>query len=186
MVCCFYCITFFVVSSATADQLGFQPNESKNENLIEPEIIVDFVCLPVDEPKVVPEKEPPPPEPIIVDKKVDDGRIEVNFKISFYTSLACENTKYGAVDAMGNSLKYGTIAVPKNIPLKSKFHIDDEEFVARDRGGKIKWIDENTMKIDIFIPRKKGESDSQYYKRVNNMGIQSAKGYYIPYQEGDK
>lgn len=119
---------------------------------------------------------------------VKDNRIKVDFLISFYTSLACENTKYGAVDAMSTPLKFGTIAVPKDIPLKSKFYIDgyDYEFEARDRGGKVVWTKGGEMKIDIFIPRKKGESDNAYYKRVNNMGVVKASGYYEPYESKKK
>lgn len=150
-----------------------------------PQVVVD---PPPKEMKESPQVavDPPPKEiekPPQKTVKVDDGRIEVSFKVSYYTSLACENTKYGAVDALGNPLVYGTIAVPKDVPLKSKFVVNGEEFVARDRGSKIKWIDSNTMKIDMFIPRNKGESDNAYYKRVNNMGIQDAKGYYIPYKK---
>lgn len=109
--------------------------------------------------------------------------VEVNIHITYYTGLICENTHYGSVDAQGNPLKYGTIAVPRNIPLGTVFQIEgfDTEFVGRDRGSKkyIKWLDENTMKIDMYIPPMKNESNSAYYKRVNAMGITKTKGKYL-------
>lgn len=109
--------------------------------------------------------------------------VEVDIHITYYTGLICENTHHGSVDAQGGSLKYGTIAIPRNIPLGTIFQIDgfDTEFVGRDRGSKkyIKWIDENTMKIDMYIPPKKNESDSAYYNRVNAMGITKTKGKYL-------
>lgn len=133
--------------------------------------------------ELTPEEVKPEEAKVSIEEVVEDGRINVTFKVSFYTSLACENTSYGAVDAMGNKLEFGTIAVPKDVPLKSKIYIEDYEFTARDRGSKVKWADSNTMKVDVFIPRKEGESDDAYYKRVNNMGIKTVKGYYIPYKE---
>lgn len=108
---------------------------------------------------------------------------EINVHISYYTSLICENTSYGSVDAQGNQLVYGTIAIPRDLPLGTRFKLDgfDGEFIGRDRGSKkyIKWLDSNTMKVDMFIPRNKGENDNTYYKRVNNMGITKTTGRYL-------
>lgn len=110
--------------------------------------------------------------------------IEVNIHVSYYTDLPIENTpNKPTTDAQGNKLTYGTIAIPRDLPLGTTFIIDgfDGEYVGRDRGSRkyIKWIDDNTMKIDMYIPRKSGESNSTYYKRVNNMGVTKTTGRYL-------
>ncbi|MGL5330693.1 MAG: hypothetical protein ACRDD7_15605 [Peptostreptococcaceae bacterium] len=100
--------------------------------------------------------------------------IEVDVEITFYTSLICENTSYGAVDAQSNPLKWGTIAMPRDYKLGTKVEFDGIEgtFYGTDRGSKkhIRIKDDGTVRIDMFIPRKYGESDSVYFKRVNNYG----------------
>ena len=108
--------------------------------------------------------------------------IDVKIKISFYTDLKCENSSLGSVDAQGNKLIYGTLAVPRDMELGTEFTIDGYEgmFIARDRGSSkyIKWLDDTTVKIDMFIPRKNGESNKDYFKRVNSLGIVETTGRY--------
>lgn len=99
---------------------------------------------------------------------------EIDVEISFYTDLECENSSLGAVDAQGNSLIWGTLAVPREVSLGTKFSIEgyNDTFVARDRGS-IKHIrikNDGTYRIDMFIPKKEGESRDKYYERVNNYG----------------
>lgn len=114
-------------------------------------------------------------------EEVSNG-IEVNLVITYYTSLTCENGPWGAVDAQQNPLIHTTVAVPRDIPLGTTFTIEGDEtiYVARDRGSRkhIKWIDSDTMKIDMFVPRNSGEDDDSYYRRVNNLGITKVKGRY--------
>lgn len=105
---------------------------------------------------------------------------EIDCEITFYTSLICENTKYGSVDAMSNPLRWGTIAIPRDYKLGTKFEFEgiDGTFVGTDRGSKkhIRIKEDGVVRIDMFIPRKKGESDDQYYKRVNGYGRFKTKG----------
>ena len=122
---------------------------------------------------------------IIVDEpiEVEEEWIEVNLHISYYTTLDCENSSYGAIDAQGNELKFGTIAIPRDLPLGTQFKIDGYEdmiFTGTDRGSTkyIRWIDTNTMKIDMCIPRNKGEGDKAYFNRVNSMGVTKTTGRY--------
>lgn len=101
--------------------------------------------------------------------------IEINVEISFYTSLIEENTPLGGIDAQGNPLVWGTLAVPRSVKLGTKFEIEGYEgntFVARDRGSvkHIRIKEDGTYRIDMFVPRKQGENDSQYWQRVNNYG----------------
>lgn len=100
---------------------------------------------------------------------------EINIEITFYTGLACENTVHGSVDAQGNDLVWSTIAVPRSIDLGTKFEIDlypNQTFVARDRGSvkHIRIKEDGTYRIDIFCPRKSGETDDEYWSRVNAYG----------------
>ncbi|MGL5690525.1 MAG: hypothetical protein ACRDD8_06845, partial [Bacteroidales bacterium] len=103
-----------------------------------------------------------------------------NVEITFYTSLACENGPYGAVDAQGSDLKFGTIAVPREYKLGTSFEFEgiDGIFYGTDRGSKkhIRTKEDGTIRVDMFIPRIKSESDSSYYKRVNNYGRYKTKG----------
>lgn len=115
---------------------------------------------------------------------VTESWIDINLHISFYTDLQSENiVGQETTDAQGNSLVFGTIAIPRDMPLGTRFTIDgfDGEFVGRDRGSKkyIKWVDNNTIKIDMFIPRQSGESNSAYHRRVNNKGIVKTTGKYL-------
>lgn len=122
-------------------------------------------------------------EIIEVEEEVSEW-VEVSIHVSYYTDLPIENTpNKPTTDAQGNKLKRGTIAIPRDLPLGTTFIIDgfNGEYVGRDRGSKkyIRWIDNNTMKIDMYIPRKSGESDGTYYRRVNNMGITKTTGRYL-------
>ena len=100
--------------------------------------------------------------------------IPVNLHISYYTDLQCENTiGKETTDAIGNKLVFGTIAIPRDLPLGTEFKIEgyDSIFYGNDRGSKkyIKWIDENTMKVDMFIPRIKNE-DEKVQELINEEG----------------
>lgn len=102
----------------------------------------------------------------------------VNVVVTFYTSLPSENGGNTGMNAINGMLKVGSLSAPKDIPFGTTFIIEGlpadtqtNTFVVDDRGGAIKWIDSNTMKLDVYISRKQGESDSEYYKRVNNLGV---------------
>ncbi|WP_225445480.1 3D domain-containing protein [Paenibacillus arenosi] len=97
-----------------------------------------------------------------------------NMKATSYTDHPSENG-WGPIDALGNPLKLGTVAVdPDVIPLGTKLFITGYQFkhlpegglvaTATDTGGKIKG-----NKVDIFLPlsqkeaRKFGVQDVQVY-----------------------
>lgn len=115
--------------------------------------------------------------------------IEIDCEITFYTSLLCENTQYGAVDAQSNPLKWGMIAIPRDYELGTKFEFDgiDGTFTGTDRGSKksIRIKNDGVIRIDMFIPRNKGESDSAYYQRVNNYGRFKTKGRILIEQDNE-
>ncbi|EPY05185.1 hypothetical protein AZ66_15065 [Paenibacillus sp. E194] len=101
----------------------------------------------------------------------------ISMRATAYTAHPSENGKWGAVDALGNALKLGTVAVdPKVIPLGTKLYITGYDFkhlptggmvaVATDTGGAIKG-----KKVDIFVPVSK--------KTGNTFGVQDVKVYVL-------
>ena len=78
------------------------------------------------------------------------------FKITYYCPCKRCNGKWGAIDAKGNPLEWGTIATdPKVIPLGTQVVIDgyDTVFTARDTGSGIKG-----NRIDMFVPVSHSEA----------------------------
>lgn len=114
---------------------------------------------------------------------IEDGQeeyIEIECELSYYTTLNCENG-YGAIDAQGNALKFGTIAIPRDIALGTEFSFDVFEgvrFIGTDRGSRkhIRIRQDGVYRIDVCIERNKGESDEQYRSRVSAMGKTTTKG----------
>lgn len=105
--------------------------------------------------------------------KIKEG-IPVRLLVTYYgnTSSQCGNSK--GIMANGDTVHYGSIAVPYSIPLGSKIIMDKSgrEFIAKDRGNSkyICELGENYYRVDIFIPKNEGESISAYEERVRAMG----------------
>lgn len=111
---------------------------------------------------------------------------EVDVRVSFYTSLARENGGYAKMNALGGYLKIGSLAAPKDIPFGTTFIIPDlpdcartDTFIVDDRGSAIHWVNPHLMKVDVYITQEVGETDDQYFKRVNDLGIIYTKAKYI-------
>ena len=100
---------------------------------------------------------------------------EVTFHISFYTSLACENGGYANMTASGKKLADGMVA-NNQLPFGTKIYVEGYGLKTVEDRGSSKYFTDET-KIDIFVPRQKGESDTEYRKRVNAMGRKNIKGY---------
>lgn len=100
----------------------------------------------------------------------------IELQVSYYTDLNCENG-FGSINCKGKRLQDGMIA--NNImELGTQIYIPELGLkTVEDRGSK-KYFDRIDA-IDVFIPRQFGETDRQYYKRVNNLGIHKATGYII-------
>lgn len=94
------------------------------------------------------------------------------FRLSFYTNLPSENGGW-TITASGKSLRRGMCA-SNYYPIGTKIYLSGYGTVTvEDRGGS----DFNSSsRLDIFIPRRSGESSSQYYRRVNNMGKPTTSG----------
>ncbi|QPW62137.1 hypothetical protein [Clostridium botulinum] len=100
-----------------------------------------------------------------------------NITASHYSGREEENGKGRAYrNALGKALTYQTIAVPRNIPLGSLIKLIDNEGntyikIALDYGSTkhIRWIDSNTMKIDVCKPYASR-------KEIDNLGIKHYRG----------
>ena len=112
------------------------------------------------------------------EKSIKYNHTYENFHLSFYTSLSAENSNSGTgVDCHSNPLVYGTVA-DNQLPYGTKIYIKGWGiFTVRDRGSSKYFSNKN--ELDVFIPREQGETNEEYYNRVNNMGRVVSKGYLI-------
>ncbi len=96
-----------------------------------------------------------------------------SFTLTFYTNLPSENGGY-TITATGKSLSYGMVA-SNYYSLGKKIYLNGYgTMTVEDRGGS---NFNSSSRLDVFIPRKSGESNTAYLSRVNSMGIQTVKGY---------
>lgn len=104
------------------------------------------------------------------------NRIEwIEFELTFYSSLASENGGY-TITCLGEELQYGMVA--NNIlDLGTEIYLEGwGTFTNSDRGGSNFNV---VNRLDVLIERNYGESDSEYLKRVNNMGRVKVMGYIV-------
>ena len=97
----------------------------------------------------------------------EKNKYDIDIVFSYYTDLSEENGGYTGITCTGEPLKYGHIA--SNVwELGTQFKTQDGQiFTVADKGGS---NFNSYNRVDCYIPRQIGESDYQYYKRVNNMG----------------
>lgn len=107
------------------------------------------------------------------DKQITSPRKQ-EFIVTYYTDLNSENG-YGAVNCLGERVEHTMIA-SNYYPLGTKIRIDGITYEVRDRGSS---RFNNPKRLDMFIPRNQGESNREYYKRVNAMGVKTVKGCII-------
>lgn len=99
----------------------------------------------------------------------------IEFELTFYTSLPSENGGY-TVTCLGEDLKYGMVA-NNVLNLGTKIYLEGlGTFTNSDRGGNNFNV---VNRLDVLIERNYGESDSEYLKRVNNMGRVKVMGYIV-------
>jgi 3D (Asp-Asp-Asp) domain-containing protein len=97
------------------------------------------------------------------------------FILTFYTSLDSENSSAGAVTCQNKPLTPGGVA-NNVIPQNTNIYLEGYgQVIVNDRGSDKYFGVDN--RLDVYIPREPGESDRQYFKRVNNYGIQKVQGY---------
>lgn len=99
----------------------------------------------------------------------------IEFELTFYTALPDENG-FGAITCQGKPLRAGIVA---NNVLSLGTVIDLQGYGAvtvADRGGK---SFNSSTRLDVYVAKQSGESNSQYKKRVLKMGRQIVKGKII-------
>lgn len=83
----------------------------------------------------------------------------VKCKITYYCNFndAMEGGQHDKKGKLLTSHHEPVVALPKNVPYGSYLILDknvngNNIYKCVDSGGAIKWLDENTMKVDVFIP----------------------------------
>ncbi|PKK38747.1 hypothetical protein ABB02_02053 [Clostridiaceae bacterium JG1575] len=106
------------------------------------------------------------------EKDLGSGSYDRTFQLTFYTDLPEENGGW-TITATGDALTYGVIA--SNVyPLYSKIELQGfGVMTVLDRGG---YEFFSSHRLDVFIPRRSGETNAQYYYRVNQMGRRTVRG----------
>ena len=97
------------------------------------------------------------------------------FELTFYSNLDMENySGCGGVTSTGNKLFDGVVA-SNYYKINTKIKLQGwGEVTVLDRGSD-KYFN-NDYRLDVYIPREHGESDSHYLSRVNKMGRVKVKG----------
>lgn len=86
------------------------------------------------------------------DKYDDKKEDNITIIATAYTSAAEENGGWEGMNAIGGKLGPGCIAAPKDIPFQSKIRINGlGVFNVEDRGGAIKRISNDIIRIDIWM-----------------------------------
>ncbi|OSA89120.1 UNVERIFIED_ORG: hypothetical protein B2H93_16840 [Clostridium botulinum] len=98
------------------------------------------------------------------------------FELTFYTSMNCENG-FGARTCNNKPLSRGIVA-NNHYKQYTKLYLEGYgEVTVADKGSDKHF--NNDFRLDVFIPRNSGESDSTYLNRVNSMGRQIVNGKII-------
>lgn len=97
-----------------------------------------------------------------------------NFKFTYYTALPSENGGY-TVTCNGKPLRDGIVA-SNYYPQGTKLYIGGRVYTVADRGSS-RFNSPN--RLDVFVGRQGGESNSEYFKRVNNMGTKTIEGFVL-------
>lgn len=82
---------------------------------------------------------------------------KINIIATAYCSCPkCTGKKSKGIAASGKPVSRGMIAAPHTIPFGTKIYIPNLGiYIVEDRGGKIRQINKDTIRIDIYIPSHK-------------------------------
>lgn len=99
------------------------------------------------------------------------------FILTFYTSLESENSSAGPVTCQNKPLTPGGVA-NNVIPQNTKLYLEGYGQVTVNDKGSDKYFSVDN-RLDVFIDREPGESDSEYSQRVSSYGVQKVQGYIV-------
>ncbi|BCZ47805.1 hypothetical protein psyc5s11_38720 [Clostridium gelidum] len=117
---------------------------------------------------------------IAMQKEKEEKKNEPELKefiLTFYTSLESENSSAGAVTCQNKPLSPGGVA-NNVIPQNTKIYLESYGLVIVNDKGSDKYFGVDN-RLDVFIAREPGESDTQYSHRVNSYGVQKVQGYIV-------
>jgi 3D (Asp-Asp-Asp) domain-containing protein len=99
------------------------------------------------------------------------------FVLTFYSSLDMENySGCGGITSTGSRLYDGVVA-SNYYKINTKIKLQGwGEVTVLDRGSH---NFDSDNRLDVYIPRLSGESDSHYHARVEKMGRQVVKGVIV-------
>ena len=113
----------------------------------------------------------------IEEQKKNDIELQT-FILTYYGLLSseCGNTK--GITASGKRISRGMIASPPQLKFGTRIMIEGNEYVVEDRGSSkyIKVNNDGSIRLDVYLPRLDGESDSVYYKRIQSKGVKMVQG----------
>jgi hypothetical protein len=115
----------------------------------------------------------------MLDGKYYEYSKKVNVVATHYGGGANENGGFSGLTASSKRLSRGMIATPNNISFGTPIVLEDSNGaktikITEDRGNSkyIKWLDSNTVRIDIYVPDKSVEE-------IKAMGVKKYTGYII-------
>lgn len=158
---------------------GLLPENIENYHFdVENEPAVDVTQEEID--KVF---ETEPVEHVHHDEVMDAEKDKRTFVVTYYTSLGVENGGWENMAARGDELKEGMVATSAEVPFDTKFNLPNIGQVnVSDRmaGWAVEKRKEDhgvdTIPVDVFVPRNEGESDQDYFNRVDKMGVNVVEG----------
>lgn len=92
---------------------------------------------------------------------------DMTFELTFYTGLKRENSELGAIGSRNNKLFDGCVS-NNVLNYGTKIKLQGWGYVEVLDCGSDEF--DSPHRLDIFVPRIDGESDRQYYRRVQSMG----------------
>lgn len=99
------------------------------------------------------------------------------FILTYYSSMNEENGGYENTTSQGKKLSRGGVA-NNVIPQNTKIYLEGYGTVTVNDKGSNKHFSIDT-RLDVFVERKLGESDREYARRIEKMGVKKVKGYII-------
>jgi 3D (Asp-Asp-Asp) domain-containing protein len=107
------------------------------------------------------------------------------FVLTYYGLLHSECGKTDGITASGMKISRGMIASPPQLKFGTKIIIEGNEYVVEDRGSSkyIKVNNDGSIRLDVYLERLNGESDREYYNRIQSKGVKRLKGYIVKESE---
>lgn len=103
------------------------------------------------------------------------------FVLTYYGLLSSECGKMDGITASGKTISRGMIASPPHLSFGTKIIIDGNKYTVEDRGSSkyIKVNNDGSIRLDVYTPQLNGESDSEYFNRIQSYGVKRVQGYIV-------